>query len=74
MLAGKYAGLFVSTAGLVGGEETTAMAYVSTLVHHGIIYVPLGYANAFAQLTSLSEAHGGTFLGEVILSQGSRIM
>ncbi len=64
----------MSTAGLVGGEETTAIAYLSTLVHHGIIYVPLGYANTFAQLTSLSEVHGGTFLGEVILSQGLRVM
>lgn len=32
---------------------------ISTLAHHGIIYVPLGYASAFAQLTNLTEVHGG---------------
>ncbi len=64
----------MSTAGLGGGQEATAIASLSTLAHHGIIYVPLGYANTFAQLTNLSEVHGGAFLGEVILSQGSRVM
>lgn len=33
---------------------------MSTLAHHGIIYVPLGYAKSFAQLTDLSEVHGGS--------------
>ena len=39
---GKYAGLFVSTASLGGGQESTAIAAMSTFAHHGIIYVPLG--------------------------------
>ncbi|KAK0447057.1 flavoprotein WrbA [Armillaria borealis] len=69
-LAGKYAGLFVSTAGLGGGQEATAIASLSTLAHHGIIYVPLGYANTFAQLTNLSEVHGGTPWGAGTLSGG----
>lgn len=58
-LSGKYAGIFVSTAGLGGGQESTVIASLSTLVHHGINFVPFGYARAFAQLTSLDEAHGG---------------
>jgi NAD(P)H dehydrogenase (quinone) len=33
---------------------------MSTLAHHGIIFVPLGYASAFAQLTNLEEVHGGS--------------
>lgn len=33
---------------------------MSTLVHHGIIFVPLGYANCFAQLTNLEQVHGGS--------------
>lgn len=33
---------------------------MSTFAHHGIIYVPLGYAKTFAQLTDLSEIHGGS--------------
>lgn len=57
---GKYAGLFVSTAGLGGGQESTCIAALSTLVHHGMIYVPLGYKKTFAQLTNLSEVHGGS--------------
>ena len=59
-LHGKFAGLFVSTASMGGGQESTAIAAMSTLAHHGIIYVPFGYANAFAQLTDLSEVHGGS--------------
>jgi len=56
---GKYAGVFLSTASMGGGQESTAIAAMSTLAHHGIIYVPLGYAKAFAQMTDLSEPHGG---------------
>lgn len=54
------AGLFISTAGLGGGQESTAIAAMSTFTHHGIIYVPFGYAKAFGQLTDLSEVHGGS--------------
>jgi NAD(P)H dehydrogenase (quinone) len=57
---GKYAGIFVSTASHGGGQESTNIAAMSTLAHHGIIYVPLGYAKAFAQITDLSEVHGGS--------------
>ena len=60
-LHGKYAGLFVSTGGLGGGQESTAIAALSALSHHGIIFVPFGYAPAFAQLTNLAEVHGGTY-------------
>ncbi|KAL5313417.1 hypothetical protein ACEPPN_019150 [Leptodophora sp. 'Broadleaf-Isolate-01'] len=71
---GKYAGLFVSTGTQGGGQESTALAAMSTLTHHGIVYVPLGYATSFGQLANLSEVHGGspwgagTFAG----SDGSR--
>ncbi|KAF3902222.1 hypothetical protein ABW21_db0209276 [Orbilia brochopaga] len=57
---GKYAGIFVSTGTLGGGQESTVIAAMSTLAHHGIIYVPLGYAKAFPQMTDLSEVHGGS--------------
>jgi len=57
---GKYAGLFISTASLGGGQESTAIAVMSSLVHQGIIFVPLGYAKAFGQLTNLKEVHGGS--------------
>ena len=32
---------------------------LSTLAHHGIIYVPLGVSRTFAQLRNLDEVHGG---------------
>ncbi|KAM5534732.1 hypothetical protein V8D89_011596 [Ganoderma adspersum] len=59
-LFGKFASVFVSTASPEGGQESTVMAALSTLAHHGIIFVPLGYAKTFAQLTNLSEVHGGS--------------
>ncbi|KAJ7760826.1 flavoprotein-like protein [Mycena maculata] len=73
-LAGKYAGVFTSTAGPGGGQETTIAATISTLTHHGALYVPLGYAHAFAQLTSLAEVHGGSpwGAGTFASSDGSR--
>jgi len=57
---GKYAGVFVSTSGLGGGQESTVISSMSTLAHHGLIYVPLGYKTVFGQLTNLSEVHGGS--------------
>jgi len=57
---GKYAGLFVSSGTQGGGQESTAIAAMSTLTHHGIIYVPLGYAKTFPQLTTLAEIRGGS--------------
>lgn len=57
---GKQAGVFLSTASLGGGQESTALAAMSTLAHHGISFIPLGYAKSFAQLTDLSEVHGGS--------------
>lgn len=74
-LQGKYASIFVSTGTPGGGQEATAISTMSTLAHHGIIYVPLGYGVAFPLLTNLEEVHGsspwgaGTFAG----ADGSRI-
>jgi NAD(P)H dehydrogenase (quinone) len=59
-LYGKPAGVFVSTGTPGGGQEVTALNSLSTLVHHGIIFVPLGYAKAFPQITSFDEPHGGS--------------
>ena len=59
-LAGKYAGLFISTAGLGGGQESTAIASMSTFAHHGLVFVPLGYSTTFAEQSNLDEVHGGS--------------
>jgi NAD(P)H dehydrogenase (quinone) len=62
-LYGKPAGVFVSTGTAGGGQELTVRSILSILTHHGIIYVPLGYRNTFAQLSNLSEVHGGSAWG-----------
>ncbi|KAH3662081.1 hypothetical protein OGAPHI_006262 [Ogataea philodendri] len=69
----KPFGVFVST-GTGGGNETTAVNSLSTWVHQGMIYVPLGYAAAFPQLTNLNEVHGGSpwGAGTIAGADGSR--
>jgi len=71
---GKYAGIFVSSGTPGGGQESTAIAAMSTLTHHGIIFVPLGYKTAFPQLANLSEARGGSpwGAGTFAAADGSR--
>jgi multimeric flavodoxin WrbA len=60
-LAGKYASMFVST-GTVGGQEMTVVSSLSTLTHHGIIFVPLGYSQTFDLAANTTEGHGGESL------------
>ncbi|KAM3516198.1 hypothetical protein MY11210_000220 [Beauveria gryllotalpidicola] len=67
---GKKAGLFISTGTLGGGQESTAIAAMSTLTHHGIQYVPLGYGKAFPLLADLSEVHGGSPWGAGTFAAG----
>jgi NAD(P)H dehydrogenase (quinone) len=67
---GKFAGVFISTASAGGGQESTAIAAMSTLTHHGIIYVPLGYAKCFGLLTDLTEARGGSPWGAGTFAAG----
>ena len=43
---------------------------MSTLTHHGIIYVPLGYAKSFGQLTDLTQVHGGSPWGAGTFAAG----
>jgi len=57
---GKKAGLFVSSGNPGGGQESTALAAMSTLAHHGIVFVPLGYSKAFPEITNVTEVHGGS--------------
>jgi len=72
---GKYAGLFISTGTLGGGQESTAIAAMSTLTHHGIIYVPLGYKTTFSILANVNEVRGGSPWGAGTFSgaDGSRM-
>ena len=42
-LAGKLCATFTSTGTPNGGQESTHMTTLTNMVHHGMIYVPLGY-------------------------------
>ncbi|THH11663.1 hypothetical protein EW145_g494 [Phellinidium pouzarii] len=74
-LCGKYAAFFVSTGSMGGGQEVTISNAISTLTHHGMLYVPLGYKNTFPQLTNISEVHGGSpwGAGTIAAPDGSRM-
>ncbi|KAH8099878.1 flavoprotein-like protein [Cristinia sonorae] len=69
-LAGKYAGVFVSTGTQGGGQEATILNSISTLTHHGIIYVPLGYSTSFDLISNLEEPHGGSPWGSGTFAAG----
>lgn len=59
-LHGKPFGLFVSTGTPGGGQEVTIRNTLALFVHQGMIYIPLGYKNAFGQITNLEEVHGSS--------------
>ncbi|SCU98933.1 LADA_0H16270g1_1 [Lachancea dasiensis] len=74
-LQGKPAGIFVSTGTYGGGQEITVKSCLTYLVHHGMIFVPLGYGNTFAELSNIEEIHGGSAWGAGTLAgaDGSRL-
>jgi NAD(P)H dehydrogenase (quinone) len=71
-LNGKVGSFFTGTATLGGGQETTAVFNMGHFVHHGMIFVPLGYGNP--TIFNLDEVHGGSPWGAGTLSgaDGSR--
>lgn len=69
-LWGKYAGLFISTGTQGGGQEATAIAAMSTLAHHGLIYVPLGTKTSMHLLNDMSEIRGGSAWGAGTFANG----
>ncbi|KAJ1921789.1 hypothetical protein H4219_000523 [Mycoemilia scoparia] len=72
-LAGKMAGIFLSTASQNGGQETTALTFLPVLVHHGIMFVPLG--PAIEELKDIDVIHGGSYYGcgTITAGDGSRM-
>ncbi|KAJ1977886.1 hypothetical protein H4R35_002112 [Dimargaris xerosporica] len=67
-LNNKLAGIFYSTASQHGGQETTAMTMLTTLAHHGMIYVPLGYRSS--HLFTLNKVLGGSPYGAGTITNG----
>ncbi|HDZ07913.1 NAD(P)H:quinone oxidoreductase [Pseudohongiella sp.] len=66
-LAGKVASVFVST-GTGGGQEMTITSTWTTLAHHGMVIVPLGYTTP--ELFDISQVSGGTPYGATTLAGG----
>ncbi|MFW9767437.1 MAG: NAD(P)H:quinone oxidoreductase [Candidatus Thorarchaeota archaeon] len=69
-LANKIAGVFTGSATMHGGQETTNLTIMITLMHHGMIIVPLGYTIPEVSTT----VAGGTPYGPSVLAgpDGSR--
>ena len=59
-LIGKVASVFSST-GTGGGNESTILTFIPTLLHHGMIYVGLPYS--CPELTNITELKGGSPYG-----------
>lgn len=51
-LEGKATGIFTSTGSIHGGQETTAITSLVTMLHFGMIYVGLPYGSNPEQLTT----------------------
>lgn len=68
---GKVGSVFTST-GTGGGNESTIISFVTTLMHHGMIYVGLPYA--CKELADISEVKGGSPWGAATIAgaDGSR--
>ncbi|KAG2449478.1 hypothetical protein HYH02_005622 [Chlamydomonas schloesseri] len=72
-LHGKPASIFTSAATQCGGHETTLLTSVTQLAHHGMIFVPTGYA-AGAAMFGIQDAKGGSPWGASTIAglDGSR--
>lgn len=70
-LIGKVGSVFAST-GTGGGNESTIISFMTTLMHHGMIYVGLPYA--CPELADISEVKGGSPWGAATIAgaDGSR--
>jgi len=72
-LVGKVGSVFTSTGtGTGGGNESTIISFVTTLMHHGMVYVGLPYA--CPELADTSEVKGGSPWGAATIAgaDGSR--
>lgn len=66
-LNGKIASVFSST-GTGGGQEQTITSTWTTLAHHGMIIVPIGYGTP--ELFDVSQVRGGTPYGATTIAGG----
>lgn len=66
-LVGKVASVFTST-GTGGGQEMTITSTWTTLAHHGMVIVPIGYATP--EVADISRVGGGTPYGASTIAGG----
>jgi len=67
-LVGKVGSVFTSSATQHGGQETTILTFIPTLLHHGMIVVGLPYA--FQGQMGLEEIKGGSPYGASTITGG----
>ncbi|RDX70734.1 putative NAD(P)H dehydrogenase (quinone) FQR1-like 2, partial [Mucuna pruriens] len=71
-LAGVPAGFFVSTGTQGGGQETTIWTAITQLVHHGMLYVPIGYSFGAGMFNTESIRGGSPYGAGVFVGDGTR--
>jgi NAD(P)H dehydrogenase (quinone) len=67
-LAGKVGSVFTASATQHGGQESTILTMLPTLMHHGMVVVGLPYT--FADQTRLDEVLGGSPYGAATITGG----
>ncbi|GLK75489.1 NAD(P)H dehydrogenase (quinone) [Methylopila jiangsuensis] len=67
-LLGKVGSAFTSSASQHGGQESTLLGFLPTLLHHGMVVVGLPYA--FAGQLTLDEISGGSPYGATTIAAG----
>jgi NAD(P)H dehydrogenase (quinone) len=72
-LVGKVGSVFTSSATQHGGQESTILTFIPTLLHHGMVVVGLPYAEQ--RQTGLDEIKGGSPYGASTITgaQGERM-
>ncbi|QHO57650.1 putative NAD(P)H dehydrogenase (quinone) FQR1-like [Arachis hypogaea] len=61
-LAGRPARIFYNTGSQGDGQETTALTAITQLVHHGMLFVPIGYTFGDGMF-EMNEVKGGSPYG-----------
>ena len=67
-LVGKVGSVFTSSATQHGGQESTILGFIPTLLHHGMVVVGLPYA--FQGQMGVDEITGGSPYGATTITDG----
>ena len=67
-LIGKVGSVFTSSATQHGGQESTILSFIPTLLHHGMVVVGLPYS--FADQMGVGEVKGGSPYGASTITDG----